>query len=257
MFDDFATRPTDTRRFGASLAASVGIYLSIGAGIVIASTVVREVLPDDLVQLEFRAPEAPPPPPPPPPPPIEVPVEAMPSAPARLGRPRTEPVMPTEVPTERPPESDAPLPPADPFANEPAGDPNGTPDGVPGGVGHTVAAAPAAAPPPPPPPPPRASGPMRVPEGGTPPRPLDGNRQPEIPSALRSSGLAELRVVVRVVVDEEGRVTQCTVLRGHELMPESNLIAAISTWRFSPARTSGGEPFSAIHTLPLTFRLQL
>jgi len=98
---------------------------------------------------------------------------------------------------------------------------------------------------------------MRVPEGGTSPAPLDTAVQPEIPQELRASGLATVRIVVRVVVLEDGSVRECTVLRGHPLMPDENVIRAVQAWRFSPGRTADGQTFVAIHTLPITFRISI
>jgi TonB family protein len=98
---------------------------------------------------------------------------------------------------------------------------------------------------------------MRVPEGGTSPQPSDTFAQPTIPEELRASGLATVRIVVRVIVEEDGTVRECSVLRGHPLMPDENVVAAVRQWRFSPGRTSDGQAFVAIHTLPITFRITL
>lgn len=264
MLDDFsAPTSTDARRFGASLAASLAVYGALATGVILASAVVREVaLEEDLLEVSFAPPPEAEPPPPPPPPPPPAAAEPPPPAPAaRLGERRPELETPTEIPDEAPAESDAPLaPPDDPFAPENEGDPNGTVDGELGGVGGgtpggTGEAEPAAAPPPPEPA--RPTGPMRVPEGGTSPAPLDTTVQPEIPQELRASGLATVRIVVRVVVLEDGSVRECTVLRGHPLMPDENVIRAVQAWRFSPARTADGQAFVAIHTLPITFRISM
>lgn len=262
MLDDFsASTVTDARRFGVSLAASLALYGSVATGVVLASAVVREVVvEEELLSVTFAPPPAPEPPPPPPPPPPAAAEPPPPAPAARLGQRRPELEAPTEIPDEAPAESDAPLaPPDDPFAPENEGDPNGTADGVLGGVpgGTGAEPAPAVAPPPPAPEPVRPTGPMRVPEGGTSPQPLDTSVQPEIPEDLRAAGLATVRIVVRVVVDEDGAVRECTVLRGHPLMPDANVVQAVRQWRFSPGRTAEGQTFVAIHTLPITFRISL
>jgi protein TonB len=262
VLDDFsASHATDVKRFGASLAASVALYGAVATGVVLASAVVRQVVvEEELLTVTFAPPPAPEPPPPPPPPPPPAAEPPPPAPAARLGQRRPELEAPTEIPDEAPPESDAPLaPPDDPFAPENEGDPNGTADGVLGGVPGGTGTAPveAIAPPAPPPEPVRPTGPMRVPEGGTSPQPLDTSVQPEIPEALRAAGLATVRIVVRVVVEEDGSVRECTVLRGHPLMPDANVVRAVAQWRFSPGRTSDGQPFVAIHTLPITFRISL
>jgi protein TonB len=266
VLDDFsASNATDVKRLGASLAASVALYGAVATGVVLASAVVRHVaVEEELLTVTFAPPPAPEPPPPPPPPPPPAAAEPPPPAPApaaRLGQRRPELAAPAEIPDEAPRESDAPLSPPDaPFAPENEGDPNGSADGVLGGVAGGRGGAPvqeAAPAPPAAPEPARATGPMRVPEGGTSPQPLDTSVQPQIPEALRASGLTTVRIVVRVVVAEDGSVRECTVLRGHPLMPDENVVRAVSAWRFSPGRTSDGQSFVAIHTLPITFRISL
>lgn len=258
MFEDFDPESAGKKRFGASLLASVGFYGVLGTSVVLASSALHHVVEEEpAVEVTFRAPPPAPPPPPPPPPPSVTPAPAQ--APARLGQARPRLEVPTEIPDATPPESEAPLaPPDSPFAPENEGDPNGTADGqiggAPGGTGSSVAPEPA---PPASAPAPTPRGPMRVPEGGTSPQPIDTSVQPEVPQELRASGLASVRIVVRVVVDEDGSVLECSVLRGHPLMPDENVTRALRSWRFSPARTASGEAFTAIHTLPITFRISL
>jgi protein TonB len=258
MLDDWTGKGAKSgARFGASLLASLVVYGSVGAGVVAATAVVRHELAEEEIEISFApAPEPPPPPPPaPPPPPVAEPVADL--APARLGRARPVLEVPTEIPDEAPPESERPLtPPADPFAPEDEGDPNGTLDGrvggAPGGTGTVVEVAP---PPAPPPAPARPRGPITLPEDAERPRPIH-QVEPEIPAELRSAGVPQVRIVLRVTLDEEGNVTDVAVLRGHPLMPDENVIRAVRSWRFSPARV-GGEAIAAIITLPVTFRVSL
>jgi protein TonB len=164
--------------------------------------------------------------------------------------------VPTEIPEAPPPESERPLgPPPDPFAPEDEGDPNGTLDGVVGGAPGGTGTAVEVAPPPPPPPPPRPRGPITLPEDAERPRPIE-QVEPEIPAELRSAGVPQIRIVLRVTLDEEGHVTDVEVLRGHPLMPDENVVRAIRQWRFSPARVDG-DAVAAIITLPVTFRVTL
>jgi|GEM_PF-2005335 len=257
MLDDWTGKgSTSGARFGASLLASLVLYGSVGAGVVAATAVVRHELIEDEIEISFAPPPEPSLPPPPAPAPIVEPAPE--SAPARLGRARPVLEVPTEIPDEAPAESDRPLaPPPDPFAPENEGDPNGTADGrvggAPGGTGTVLAAV--APPPPPPPAPARPRGPITLPEDAERPRPIH-QVEPEIPAELRSAGVPQVRIVLRVTLDEEGNVTDVVVLRGHPLMPDENVIRAVRRWRFSPARV-GGEAIAAIITLPVTFRVTL
>lgn len=259
MLEDFDPESAGKRRFGASLIASVGFYGVLGTSVVLASSALHHVVQEEpAIEVTFRAPPPAPPPPPPPPPSIAPPPTEA-AAPARLGQARPRLEVPTEIPDATPAESNAPLaPPDSPFAPENEGDPNGAQEGViggaPGGTGSAIAPEPVAQPAPAPATP---HGPMRVPEGGTSPQPSNTSAQPEIPQELRASGLASIRIVVRVVVNEDGSVAECAVLRGHPLMPDENVIRAIRQWQFTPARTASGESFVAIHTLPITFRISL
>lgn len=163
-------------------------------------------------------------------------------------------MVPEEIPEEAPPEADSPLPPDDPFAPEEWGDPNG----VEGGTGTAPVPEPVVAPPAPPPapePPPRARGPITLPEDAERPRPIS-QVEPVIPAELRSAGVPTVRIVLRVTLDDEGHVTDVSVLRGHPLMPDENVLAAVRQWVFTPARIDG-EAVAAIITLPVTFRVTL
>lgn len=258
MLDDFAAKSWDGRRYGASLAVSIALYGSIGAGVVAMSR--RGDQPrfeEDLVQVALAPPLAPTPPPPPPAPPPPLPA-STPASPPRLGRPRPHLEPSRGVLNERPAESDRPLAPAhDPVLPEGEGDPRGSAEGL--GQGPPVAAPPPSTPPPPPPEPPFPRTPVRVIEGSTPPQfdraELIGHF--EVPAAVRSAGIARITVVVRVTVDAEGQVTDVVVLRGHPLIPEENVVSAVRATRFSPARLADGTPYAAIHTIPITIVVQL
>lgn len=242
MFEGFQQRgdPAQRRRLAASgtltlaaLAAGTAALIAMAA-----TDVPREVAKK--VQVAFRPPpppvveEAPPPPPPRAPPPkvpknVEVvEVEGLPP-PAPL-------VAPAEVPEEALAEA------------EPTGEPVvvAVAPGSGGGDfgGATIATEPPA---------PRRPGPVQLPESAAPPRPLASNRPPEYPEESRASGREGL-VILKIIVDEEGRVTVVSVLRGEEPFA-SAAVRAVQTWRYRPA-TLDGSPISIYRTLKLPFRIR-
>lgn len=254
MLDDFGKRPAVSGQgFGASLAISALLYGGAGAGVVYASVMAHQSFAEeDLIQVELAPPPEPEPElaPPPPPPAIEEPPPAP-----RRGRPRPELEQPVEIPDDPPDESDEELaPPEDPFAPEGEGDPNG----VPGGTGPAIAVTP----PPPPEPEPeplRPRGPVRVIEGSTAPQfdRAEIVQHFEVPAEVRSAGIARITVVVRVTVDADGNLRDVTVLRGHALIPEENIVRAVRATHFEPARMADGTPYAAIHTIPITIAVTL
>jgi protein TonB len=202
---------------------------------------------EELAQVEF----APPPPEPivePPPPPVVAPPPDAP--PPRIGRPRPRLEQPDEIPEERPEESDGELSAAgDGFAPEQEGVAAGSATGT-----GTVAPAP-----PPEPEPVRPRGPVRVVEGTTPPSfdRAEIARNFEIPDAVRSAGIARITVVVRVTVEADGSLGDVAVLRGHDLIPNDNVLRAVRACRFQPARFPDGTAYAAIQTFPITIAVQI
>lgn len=262
MLEDFGEGSTaGRRRLGLSAVLSIVVFSTMtGAVFAASATVRRAMVHEELVQVEFAPPPAvqePPPPPPPPPPAPSVQVQERP--PARLGTPRPRIEAPTEIPDSLPTPREAPSrPPPDPFAPELEGDPNGARDGV-GLVGASAPSAPSAAAAPAPEPRARPRGPVRVIEGTRPPE-FDREeiaRNFEIPPSVAGSGLAHIRVVVRVTVHEDGSIARVEVLRGHPLIPNENIIRAVERSHASPARMADGSPYAVIHTLPITLALTL
>ena len=106
--------------------------------------------------------------------------------------------------------------------------------------------------PPPPPPPPKAKAPIRV----------GGNVQnskliqkidpiyPELAKRARVSGI----VLLQVTVDEQGRVGEIKLIRGHPLLNQS-AIDAVGQWRYSPTLLNG-EPVPVIATVTVNFVLR-
>lgn len=225
---------------GIAICTVAGV---VGASIKAAAPAVEEEETVVDVQLAPSA-EAPKPEPPPPPP------DAAPKAPSPPG-PKHKPITtPTEVPTEMPKEGD-------PNAAKGDGDDygegsgEGSGNGVPGGTG-TGPAVVAPPPPPPPPPPPRPSGPIQLPENGTPPQAVS-RVQPPYPEDARRDGV-EATVVVRFVVTESGDVANVTVVRGHPLF-DAAVVAAVKSWHFKPAMVDG-RPVAVFQTARFPFKLK-
>lgn len=143
--------------------------------------------------------------------------------PAPLGKAMTPPKeMPKEMPKEGDPSA------AVGAESYVAG---GREDGVVGGTGEGGASAakveePEAAP----------SGPVVAMEPTTPPEVLD-RVLPAYPPMARKNGVQAM-VVVRVLVDENGRVNEARVLRGHPLLDDA-VVEAVRAWRFRPAQRDG------------------
>lgn len=143
--------------------------------------------------------------------------------PAPLGKAMTPPKeMPKEMPKE-----------GDPTAAVGAESyvAGGREDGVVGGTGEGGASAakveePEVAP----------SGPVVAMEPTTPPEVLD-RVLPSYPPMARKNGVQAM-VVVRVLVDENGRVNEARVLRGHPLLDDA-VVEAVRAWRFRPAQRDG------------------
>jgi protein TonB len=254
MFETFdsAADVSSARRFALSTTASIGVFVLIGAAAVSAAGKVREVIQEKKgVEVVFRPPPPPvvkvePPPPPPPPKPKLAPKPAPPAvakappAPAPLVAPANI-VAPTTVPLEKPPEAERETVAAAPMAV------GGTGALVPGGVvggtgtGDTLAGGGGRA------------GPVNLPENATPPVALESNASPDYPAEARAKGMEAL-VIVKYVVDVEGRVTQVKVMRGEEPFA-SAAVAMVKTWRFKPALLDG-QPISVFRIHKFPFRLK-
>lgn len=157
------------------------------------------------------------------------------------------PAKPLEAPTEGP---QAPLAEADPSqdkgvmvaggdaAGDPAGLEGGSAQGKAGGVvGGDVKSTAVA---------------VDVPENAVPPRPFDDNAIPEYPAAAKAAGATGM-VVLKVIIDEDGRVVQVIKMRGDEPFVTS-AITAVKTWRYQPA-TQGGKPLRVFRLVKIPFQL--
>lgn len=74
---------------------------------------------------------------------------------------------------------------------------------------------------------------------------------PSYPEQLKDAGVSGV-VVVRVVVDERGNVTNPVVEKSTNEAFNESAINAVAKWRFKPA-TQGGKPVSAKVAVPIKF----
>ena len=256
MFETFdsASDVASARRFALSTTASIGVFVLIGVAVVSAAGKVREVIQEKKgTDVVFRPPPPPPPvvevkPPPPPPPPPKpklAPKPAPPVAKAPPPAPTTVApapiVAPTTVPLDKPPEAEKEVVAAAPIAVGGTG--RLVPGGVVGGTGTGEGLSAGGG----------RAAPINLPESATPPEPLTSNLIPEYPSEARSKGL-EGMVILKGVVEADGRVTQLKVMRGDEPFASAAL-AAVRTWRFKPAVVSG-QPTAVYRIFKVPFRLK-
>lgn len=243
-------------RVAVSTGVSLIVYGIIGAVLIAVGGSFGASMADDddePIQVSFQAPapepvaELPPPPPPAP----------KPEKNKRKKKGNKPPTAPVEISEEKLAEGnegdfmssvteDSLADIGDPLGDDPLGD-------LGGGI----------APPPPPPPPPAATGSKSrygnvksieyLPDTAEKPVAKAGNQSPEYPDDARKKGREGL-VVLRIVVTVDGRVGDVEVLSGDEPFV-SAAIAAVKTWRYSPAMVDGRA--EAVHRrVRLPFRLK-
>jgi protein TonB len=252
MFETFdsATDGPSASRFALSTTASLAVLGLIGLAAVTAASTVKQVLQEKKVDVVFRPPPPPvpvakvePPPPPPPPKPKLAPKAAPKPAPAVAVVAAPAPlVAPKEVPLEKPPEADA--------ANAVAAAPiavGGTgalvAGAVVGGIGSGEGSGMATG----------RAAPINLPENASPPEAFEANAIPEYPSEARSKGLEGL-VILKGVVEVDGRVTNLKVMKGEEPFVTAAM-QAVRAWRFKPARVEG-QPAAVYRIFKVPFRLK-
>jgi periplasmic protein TonB len=76
--------------------------------------------------------------------------------------------------------------------------------------------------------------------------------EPEYPAMARQVRLSG-QVQVDVLIDANGAVEKCTVLKGNVLLSNSAIVA-LKKWRFTPF-TSAGQPAKAVASITFDFRL--
>jgi protein TonB len=237
MFDDFNENSgkQSRKRFGNSIVAAFVIYGSSSALIVAATATARQVVEEELKQVEF----APAPPPEPEPPPPEPEAAPPPKTALRPKAKRQVIKPPDEVPLEKPKESDAPLAEAGD-----TGPVDGSLDGVEGGTGTGRAPAPA------PPPPPKKAGPISKPTqlGSA------SDNKPKYPKGAERKGI-EGTVFVDFDVLENGKVANARIVSGPPELHEA-VLKALPNWRFKPAMQDGKPVRFRVKNWRITFRLE-
>jgi protein TonB len=261
MFDAFEAQPEVSDLRKRLTVAFVGATVALGAFVVLVSVVASsqplEELKPKQVDVSFRPPPPPPepvrveqaPPPPPkvnrpkpPPPPVAA---AAPPAPAPAAAPAAAPmVAPKEIPKAAAPESDTVVA-AVTVAVGGTGDGSGTAVGT-ASNDDDESAAPVIAKA-------GAAGPVNLPEDAEPPEPNDDNAQPEYPESARATGV-EARVVLKIVVELDGRVGRVQVLKGEEPFVSAAL-AVVQGWSYQPA-TLEGAPIAVFKIVNITFALR-
>jgi periplasmic protein TonB len=231
------------KRLAGSYAVAAGLVGAVlVVGVVFGGQIKKQVLEEE-VNVKFVAPEpvkAAPPPPPPPPPPQRV---ATNTNRPKLGSVTDAP--PTEIPKGPPAEGDPNRPKE--AGPDGVGDPNGC-------VGCTGKGGPPAKPvetaPPAPPPPP--APPLQVAEVSTPAM-ITSKTMPAYPEDARKQGI-EAVVVVKLIIDDAGRLEDVKIAKGHPLFDDV-VLAAIRTWTFEPA-TLDGKPVRMAKLVKIPFRLK-
>jgi protein TonB len=234
MFEAFAAPTVDVtrkKRFAASTGLSLAVYVVVGAGAVMLASPPAAEKDEDLMDVTFERmikKEAPPPPPP------------VADKPPPKPKPKPALVAPTAMPDEKPAE-------ADPTTAVAAAE---IPD--PAAAVAAPEAAPAEAPPPPPPPKPRPKRiePISLPEEADPPEADPGNAAPQYPEAARTAGI-EGKVILKIAISESGAVIDVKALKGDPMLVEA-AIAAVRTWKFSPAMLDG-KPIAVYRIVPVSF----
>lgn len=251
MFDAFELQTDVGVMRRRMTVAFVAATFALGGFVVVVAAITSsrplEELKPKQIDVSFRPPPPPPEPvkiepaPPPPkvvkpkPPPVAAPAPAPAAAPM---------VAPKEVPKVAAPESDTAVA-AIAVAVGGTGDGSGTAVGT-GARDDDESAAPVVA---------KAgsSGPVNLPEDAEPPEPSEDNAQPEYPESARTTG-QEAKVVLKIVVELDGRVGRVQVLKGEEPFVSAAL-AVVKTWTYQPA-TLEGAPLAVFKIVNITFSLR-
>jgi|APLak6261678615_1056124.scaffolds.fasta_scaffold04143_3 protein TonB len=261
MFDAFELQTDVGVMRRRMTVAFVAATFALGGFVVVVAAITSsrplEELKPKQIDVSFRPPPPPPEPvkietaPPPPkvvkpkPPPPPVVAEAPPPVAAPAPAPAAAPmVAPKEVPKVAAPESDTAVA-AIAVAVGGTGDGSGTAVGT-GARDDDESAAPVVA---------KAgsSGPVNLPEDAEPPEPSEDNAQPEYPESARTTG-QEAKVVLKIVVELDGRVGRVQVLKGEEPFVSAAL-AVVKTWTYQPA-TLEGAPLAVFKIVNITFSLR-
>jgi periplasmic protein TonB len=74
---------------------------------------------------------------------------------------------------------------------------------------------------------------------------------PQFPSAMQREGVSGV-VAVRVVIDETGAVSECSVSKSSHAEFEQPAVSAVKNWKFKPA-SKGGVAVKASVVIPIKF----
>jgi periplasmic protein TonB len=251
MFETVAPEITNRRSrkvFYETLPLSLGLH-AVAIAAVMAGMLWKIDFPVQSPKLfqMYDLVEAPPPPPPPPPPPAvrrAVPVNVV-------IPPEMQNLAPTIIPDTVPDLNDTP-PPAEAYEGTDGGIEGGVEGGVVGGVTGGVLTP---APPPPPPPPPAPQPEIVEIERDAPlPMPAVAQEYPAYPEFARTRGWED-SLVVRYIIDKQGRVREVTTLRPPAMkLFEEEAHKTIRHWRFQPYVVNG-KVTEVIHELTVEFKI--
>lgn len=95
--------------------------------------------------------------------------------------------------------------------------------------------------------------PINLPEEGVPPAEDPSNAIPAYPDEAKAKGLEGL-VILKVVVEVDGRISHIQVMRGEEPFASAAL-RAVRSWRYRPAVVAG-QPTAVFRILKIPFRIR-
>jgi periplasmic protein TonB len=232
----------------AALGSSSIVYVVLAVLLVTVGTATKRMVeekPPEVTFVETVVKEPPPPAPvveakPPPkvaPAPAAAPVVPKDMQVRKLDAPppAKELVAPSEMPLAVPQEVDASLDKGIAVYGDGAGDVAGIEGGIAGGeAGGEL-------------------GPVELPEGADPPKPSKRNLKPQYPTLAlteRRTGL----VILKVVIDADGHISNVNVLRGEEPFTKP-AVAAVKKWRYEPARFNGKE-IAVYRIIQIPFKIE-
>lgn len=232
----------------AALGSSSIVYVVLAVLLVTVGTATKRMVEEKPPEVKFveTVIKEPPPAPAPvvkvEPPPKAAPPAAAPVVPKDMKirkldtpPPAKELVAPTEMPQAVPQEADASLDKGIAVYGDGTGDVAGIEGGMAGGVAGGVLGA------------------IELPEGADPPKPSKRNARPQYPTLALSERRTGL-VILKVVIDADGRVTDVNVLRGEEPFTKT-AVAAVKKWRYEPARHNGSA-ISVYRIIQIPFKIE-
>jgi len=77
---------------------------------------------------------------------------------------------------------------------------------------------------------------------------------PEYPYSLRRDGISGI-VAVKVEIDENGAVTNCSVTKSSNSGFDDAAVKAVKTWKFKPAQKDG-SPVKISLVIPIKFNIE-